>query len=213
MGILGGYAYGGAFGDGADSAVGKFNKPEWTLCAFANGKLASSFANVPFTMGANGRAVKLAGVSSIATQPEYRRLGLARRIHTRAFGEMREAGQHVAALWASLAAIYQRFGYAMTTVMREYAVDAPDIRFHDDDGGDGRVARVAAGEAPDVVKRIYGEFIADRMCYLHRVDDDWRNDMLKPGKATGPVWVAVCCDADDEPRGYVVYTLRAERWT
>ena len=211
MGILGGYAYGGAFGDGADSAVGKFNKPEWTLCAFVDGKLASSFANVPFTMGANGRAVKLAGVSSIATQPEYRRLGLARRIHTRAFAEMREAGQHVAALWASLAAIYQRFGYAMTTVMREYAVDAPDIRFHDDDGGDGRVVRVAAGEAPDVVKRIYGEFIADRMCYLHRVDDDWRNDMLKPGKATGPVWVAVCYDADDEPRGYMVYTLRADK--
>ena len=212
MGILGGYAYGGAFGDGPQSAVGKFNKPEWTLCAFADGRLASSFANVPFTMGANGRAVKLAGVSSVATQPENRRRGLARRIHTRAFGAMREAGQNVAALWASLAAIYQRFGYAMATVMREYAVDTGDIRFHDGDGGNGRVVRMDADAAHDVVNTIYAAFIAERMCYLHRVEEDWVNEVLKARRDTGPVWVAVCY-GDDAARGYVVYTLRSGRVT
>lgn len=211
MGTLGGYAYGGAFGDGPQSSVGKYNKPEWTLCAFADGKLASCFANVPFTMGANGRAVKLAGVSSIATQPEYRRQGLARRIHTRAFGEMREAGQNVAALWASLAAIYQRFGYAMTTVMRTYAVDTDDIRFFDGDGGNGRVVRVDAETARDIVVTVYAAFIAERMCYLHRVGEDWVNEVLKAGRDTGPVWVAVCYGDDDAARGYVVYTLRSGR--
>ena len=63
---------------------------------------------------------------------------------------MREAGQNVAALWASLAAIYQRFGYAMTTVMRTYAVDTDDIRFFDGDGGNGRVVRVDAETARDI---------------------------------------------------------------
>lgn len=210
IGILGGYAYGGAFGDGPTSATSK-NKPEWTLCAFVDGKLASSFANVPFTMGANGRAVKLSGVGSVATQPEYRRQGLARRIHTRAFGEMREAGQNVAALWASLAAIYQRFGYAMTTVMREYAVDTQDIRFHDGDGGSGRVARVDANTAKDGVKAVYSAFVAPRMCYLHRIAEDWTNDYLTERDGSGPVWVAVCYGADDAPRGYVIYTLRSGR--
>ena len=211
MGTLGGYAYGGAFGDGPQSAIGKFNKPEWTLCAFVDGRLASSFANVPFTMSANGRAVKLAGVGSIATQPEYRRQGLVRRIHTQAFGEMREAGQNVAALWASQAAIYQRYGYAMTTVMREYAVDTQDIRFHDGDDGSGRVARVEADTAKDLVKTVYAAFIAKRMCYLHRIAEDWVNDYLGERDGTGPVWVAVCYGADDAARGYVIYTLRSGR--
>ncbi|MCY3812672.1 MAG: GNAT family N-acetyltransferase [Gammaproteobacteria bacterium] len=211
MGILGGYAYGGAFGDGPNSAVAKFNKPEWTSCAFVDGKLASSFANAPFTMRANGRAVKLAGVGAIATQPEYRRQGLARRIHTQAFGEMREAGQNVAALWASQAAIYQRYGYAMTTVMREYAVDTQDIRFHDGDDGSGRVARVDVDTARDVVKTVYAAFIANRMCYLHRIAEDWVHYWLKERDDTGPVWVAVCYGADATARGYVIYTLRSGR--
>lgn len=211
LGILGGYAYGGLFGDGPASAVGTHNKPAWTMCAFVDGKLASSFANVPFTMAANGNAVKLAGVSSIATQPEYRRQGLVRRIHTQAFGEMREAGQHVAALWASLAAIYQRYGYAMATVMRAYTVDTQDIRFHDGEAGSGRVARVGADAALGTVKWLYGDFTKRRMCYLHRDDEDWLNEVMKAGKATGPVWTAVCYDVDEAPRGYVVYTLRSGR--
>ena len=119
---------------------------------------------------------------------------------------MREAGQNVAALWASQAAIYQRYGYAMTTVLKRYAVDTVDIRFHDDDGGNGRVARVDLDEAYDVVKGIYIQFIADRMCYLHRAKALWLQNALKPVEADGPIWVAVCYDADDEPQGYVIYT-------
>lgn len=205
MGILGGYAYGGAFGDGPTSAVSEL-KPEWTLCAFVDGKLATSFANIPFTMQANGRAVQLAGVSGIATQPEHRRRGLLRRIQTQAFGEMHTAGQHVAALWASQAAIYQRYGYAMTTVMRHYAVDTADIRFHDDVGS-GRVRRVDAETAVQTIDGIYARFVADRMCYLVRIEEDWRQ-VLKSEPDGGPVWVAVCRDADDNAEGYVVFTLR-----
>ena len=209
MGILGGYVYGGSFGDGPENVIATANLPDWTLCAFVDGKLASMFSDIPFTMRANGRAVKLAGVSTIGTQPEHRRQGLVRRIHTQAFGEMREAGQNVAALWASQAAIYQRYGYAMTTVLRRYTVDTVDIRFHDDDEGDGRVARVDLDEAYDVVKGVYIQFIADRMCYLHRAKALWLQNALEPVEADGPIWVAVCYDTDDEPMGYVIYTLRA----
>ena len=209
MGVLGGYVYGGSFGDGPENTIATANLPDWTLCAFVDGKLASMFSDIPFTMRANGNAVKLAGVSTIGTQPEYRRQGLVRRIHTRAFGDMRENGQNVAALWASQAAIYQRYGYAMTTVLRRYQVDTVDIRFHDDDAGAGRVARVDLDAAYDVVKGIYIEFIADRMCYLHRAKALWLQNALEPVEADGPIWVAVSYDADDNPQGYVIYTLRA----
>ncbi|MCE2425530.1 MAG: GNAT family N-acetyltransferase, partial [Pseudomonadales bacterium] len=142
FGILGGYVFGGVFGDGARNVISEDILPEWTLCAYVDGALASIFSDIPFTVRANGRAMPLAGVSTVGTQPEYRRRGLARRIHTQAFGRMREAGQPVASLWASQAAIYQRYGYAMSTAAWSYTIDTVDIRFHDGDGGSGRVERI-----------------------------------------------------------------------
>ncbi len=209
MGILGGYVYGGSFGDGPDNVIATANLPEWTLCAFVDGKLASSFSNIPFTMRANGNALPLAGVSTIGTQPEYRRQGLVRRIHTQAFADMRDGGQAVAALWASQAAIYQRYGYAMTTVCRHYAIDAVDVGFHDGNGGSARVVRVDAANAYDVAKRVYIDFVADRMCYLHRAKALWLQNALEPVEADGPIWTAVCYDDDGTALGYVIYTLRA----
>ena len=209
MGILGGYVYGGSFGDGPDNIIATANRAEWTLCAFVDGKLASSFSNIPFTMRANGNALPLAGVSTIGTQPEHRRQGLVRRIHTQAFADMRDAGQPLAALWASQAAIYQRYGYAMTTVCRRYAIDAADIAFYDGDGGNGRVERVDAADAYDVAKRIYIAFVANRMCYLHRSKALWLQNALEPVAADGPVWTAVSYDEHGSAQGYVIYTLRA----
>ena len=51
--------------------------------------MATSFAAIPFTIRANGRASAMAGISVIGTRPEYRRQGLVRAIMTRAFAEQR----------------------------------------------------------------------------------------------------------------------------
>ena len=211
FGILGGYVFGGVFGDGARNVISEDILPEWTLCAFVDGALASSFSDIPFTMRANGRAMPLAGVSTVGTQPEYRRRGLARRIHTQAFGQMRDAGQPVASLWASQAAIYQRYGYAMSTAARSYTIDTVDIRFHDDDTGSGRVERIDLDTGYDTLKSVYIEFVSDRMAYLHRAKALWLRNALEPVDADGPVWVAVCHDREGTARGYVVYTLRGEK--
>lgn len=209
FGTLGGYVYGGTFGDGPDNMIAKGIMPEWTLCAFDDGKLATSFSNIPFTMRANGLSMPMAGVSTVGTQPEYRRRGLVRRIHTQALAQMRDAGQPVAALWASQAAIYQRYGYAMTTVRRHYAVDTADIRFHDGQVGSGRVKRIGADTGYDIIKAIYIEFIGGRTCYLHRAKDLWLDNVLEPVEEDGPIWIAVCYAETGHATGYVVYTLRA----
>ena len=211
FGILGGYVFGGVFGDGARNVISEDILPEWTLCAYVDGVLASIFSDIPFTMRANGRAMPLAGVSTVGTQPEYRRRGLARRIHTQAFGRMREAGQPVASLWASQAAIYQRYGYAMSTAAWSYTIDTVDIRFHDGDGGSGRVERIDLDTGYDTLKDIYIQFVADRTAYLHRAKALWLRNALEPVKADGPVWVAVCHDHEGTARGYVVYTLRGQK--
>lgn len=210
FGTLAGYVYGGAYGDGPDNLVASATRPEWTLCAFEGSRLVSSFSTIPFTMRANGAALPIGGVSAVGTLPEYRRRGLVRRIMTQAFVDMRDGGRPVAALWASQAAIYQRFGYAMASALRSYAVDTADIDFHDGDDGSGRVERVDMASGYDHVKQVYTRFVADRMGYLHRAQALWMHNALEEREADGPVHIALCHDAL-RPDGYAVYTLREGR--
>ena len=210
FGMLAGYVYGGAYGDGPDNLVASATRPEWTLCAFEGSRLVSSFSTIPFTMRANGVALPIGGVSAVGTLPEYRRRGLVRCIMTQAFSDMRDDGRPVAALWASQAAIYQRFGYTMASVLRSYAVDTADIHFHDDDDGSGRVERLEMTSGYDQIKDVYVRFVADRMGYLHRAQALWRLGPLEEREADGPVHIALSHGASG-PDGYAVYTLRENR--
>ena len=61
FGELTAYAYGGAFGYGDDNLAQTATRPEWTLCAFDGARLAASYATLPLTARANGKAVAMGG--------------------------------------------------------------------------------------------------------------------------------------------------------
>jgi predicted acetyltransferase len=191
FGLIGAYVYAGAFGDGPDNVVSQSNRPEWTLCAFDGARMAASYSCFPFTMRANGRAVAMGGVTAVGTLPEYRRQGIVRSITTRSFADMRERGQAVAALWASQAAIYQRYGYALSSAMVTYRIDTVDVAFADGNGGSARVARTDVENSFEVMKKLYIEFVAQRTGYLHRSKPLWMNNVLSSNQQTGPLHVAI----------------------
>jgi predicted acetyltransferase len=210
FGLVAAYAYAGAFGDGPDNVVSQNNRPEWTLCAFIDGRMATSYSTIPLTMRANGRAVALGGVSAVGTLPEYRRRGLLRKITTQSFADIRTRGQSVAALWASQAAIYQRYGYALASAQVGYRIDSVDVGFGDGDGGDAQMRRVAGDAGYEIVKKIYIDFVAHRSGYLHRAKPMWLNNALQTSPATGPAHIAVAYEGPT-PVGYVIYHLRDGR--
>ena len=156
----------------------------------------------------------MAGISVVGTRPEYRRRGLLRQIMTRAFAEQRERGQSVAGLWASQAAIYQRYGFAPSGMNRRYDIDTADIALMDEPAADtNTVSRHRPVAALDAIREVYKTFIAKRTGYLHRGKSLWLNAVLSEeagNAADGPVYVALV-GATDAPRGYAVYTLRAGR--
>ena len=130
---------------------------------------------------------------------------------TQAFADQRDRGQSVAGLWASQAAIYQRYGFAPAGLNRGYAIDVADIRLLDSLSEPLPVTRHRPAAVLDAIRQVYKVFIADRTGYIHRgkiavaeqrVVGDGANG------ADGPVYVAVAGSLQ-APRGYVVYTLRA----
>ena len=211
IGTLTSYVYGGAFGDGEDNFTTRNNRPEWTLCAFDGTTLAASYGAIPFTMRANGRAMAMAGITIVGTLPEYRRRGLLRRITEQSFRDMRERGQTVAALWASQAAIYQRYGYSLCSVQRRYEIDTVDVHLLADPAPGYEVHRHPVADAFPVLKSLYREFVAQRSLYLHRSTPLWQANALADREADGPVQVALCNGPDGAPAGYVIYSLRADK--
>ncbi len=209
LGLIGAYVYAGAFGDGEDNVITQSNRAEWTLCAFDGPNMVASYSTLPFTMRANGSAMALGGVSTVGTLPEYRRRGLVRKITERSFADMRERGQSVAALWASQAAIYQRYGYATASAMCRYTIDTIDIRLLEEAASDLTVTRVPLAQAFDDIRDIYRTYVADRVGYLHRSKPLWTGNALEDQEASGPVNVAICRDGAGNNVGYLVYTLRA----
>ena len=152
--------------------------------------MATSFATFPFTVRANGKAMSFGGVTAVGTAPEYRRQGIVRKIVTRSLLEQKERGQSIVGLWASQAAIYQRYGYSAAGYNRKYLVDTVDIQFYDGDTGSCRVARSPVEEALDTLKALYREFITNRFGYLHRSQPLWLHNVLEED-ADGPVHIAV----------------------
>jgi predicted acetyltransferase len=171
--------------------------------------MATSFSAFPFTTRVNGNAVSLAGISTVGTRPEYRRQGLVRKIMTQAFADQYERGQCLAGLWASQAAIYQRYGFAASGGLREYRVDTADIRLHPNFEV-LPISRFEGTEVLDAVREVYKRFIAQRTGYLHRGKSLWLNNVFTPPTEDGPAYVALAGSLE-APTGYLIYTLRAGR--
>jgi predicted acetyltransferase len=191
-----------AFANGGD-AVPPI-RPEWTLCAFVDGALATTSGAWPLTVRWNGTALQAAGVTCVSTAPEHRRQGLLRRVMSQALRDQHERGQCIALLWASLGAIYQRYGYGPASGGVTYRFDPRRVALHDPPRVTGSVERLTDDEILPVIKPIYIAHVAERMLSLHRSAAMWAFGPTRevPGR---PAYAAVYRAASGEARGYAVY--------
>lgn len=181
-------------------------RPEWTLCAFEDGRLAATYAAWPFTMRFNGEGVSVAGVTSVGTLPIYRRRGYLRKIIANHFELLHERGeQPIAILIASLATIYQRYGYAVVSTHNSYNVEPQHLEFPLARPVPGAV-REASDDEFGLLVDLYRRFRADRNGYLHRGRAMWEAGVLAP-PPTGGLLSKVIYEESSEPLGYVIYTV------
>jgi predicted acetyltransferase len=172
--------------------------PDWTTCAFVDGRIATTYGAWPFRVRLNGRSVAMAGVTMVATLPEFRRRGLLRQVMTRALAEQRERGQAIAILWASMGAIYQRFGFGLASSNVTYEVDPRQVAFVRGDVATGSVRLHTRDEARPIFEALYREFSAPRNLVIQRSGALW--DIRQQGERQH---FGVYYDGRGEPRGFV----------
>ena len=205
-----------AFGDStADERLQRalersFVKPDWTLAAIDDGRVVSRVVTLPWEIGWNRGTVGCGAVTGVGTLPSHRRQGHLYQLMTRAFQTMRESNQPVALLWASMAAIYQRFGYGIGHTAYRTDFDPRHLRFVDEIPTPGRVRMVKYEESNPVLKPVYDAFGAPRTLMCRRAD--WWWDVLQrwPPPGEPPPLVAVY-EENGEMLGHAVYEVEQRR--
>lgn len=183
-------------------------RPEFTLCAFEDGKLATSYAEWPLTMRFNGVGTPVAAVTSVGTLPIYRRRGYLRKITAAHFNLLHEQGERaIAILLASQAAIYQRYGYGVVSTQHFYNIAPRYLDFSLPHPVRGTFREMSDDEFPLLVD-FYRHFRADRTGYLHRAKVMWEAGVLSPPPA-GTQLNKVIYEESGEPLGYVIYTAES----
>jgi len=180
--------------------------PERTLCAFDGDRLVTSSGDFQFKMRFNGQTVAADGVTMVGCDPGYRRRGIVRQLITGLLHRSKENEVPVSILWASMGAIYQRFGYGLATTMVGYDIHPRYVQFQYGELAPGRVRLMDKDEALPILNGIYRTCSGPGNGMLHRADFYW--DLMLRRSNNQHAHIAVYFDESDEPRGYCLYRTR-----
>lgn len=96
----------------------KLTDRERLLGAWADGRCVGSAGAFTFELSVPGASLPCGGVTWVGVAPTHRRRGVLTALMTAQLAQIRERGEAIAALWASEAPIYGRFGYGLA--MQQY---------------------------------------------------------------------------------------------
>ena len=159
-----------------------------------------------------GAAVGTAGITAVGVVPDQRRRGVLRQMMRWLLDDATRRGEPIAILWASEAAIYQRFGFGMSTLVSSFEVDRARIVFREPlpPRDDVRIRMVEVDEAAQSFSAIYERIRASVPGSIRRAEVMWRNlllpDALWMRGKHGARYRAVI-EIGGEVRGYTTYRL------
>lgn len=166
-----------------------------------------------FDLTIPGGQLPCAGVTWVGVLPSHRRRGILRDFMRRQLEDIHGWGEPIAALWASEAAIYGRFGYGWAAPGRTMASNRARFALRDDRGQTGSVRLIGAEEAYDVLPPLYELCRAGRAGMLVRSETWWKVLRLADPKewrrGASKKYYAVF-EQDGEPLGYAAYRVKDE---
>jgi predicted acetyltransferase len=186
-----------------------------TLGAFDGERVVGGTGTYSFQMRVPGAMAAVAGVSLVAVLPTHRRRGILSALMRRQLADVAERGEAVAALFASEAPIYGRYGYgaaswhAACRLRRGEGALIPGAPA--DPGLRVRVAEPQSAHAE--LAKVFELALAERPGLYARTEPWWdrlTTDLNDDGGTPRPIRCLLAED-DSGPRGYALYTSEG-RW-
>ena len=183
------------------------------VAAYDDGRPVGFSASYEFELTVPGGTVPTAGVTWVGVMPTHRRRGILRGFMEQLFADAREHGEPLAALYASEAAIYGRFGYGVSTHWLDLNAESRRMSFRDDPGPRGTVRLVDEEEAYRQFPVIYERLRSKRPGMLSRSEHWWRRHRLadyEHRRQGASRRFNALLELDGEPAAYAVYRVKEE---
>ncbi len=169
-------------------------------------------ASYAFDLTIPGGALPTAGVTWVGVLPSHRRRGLLTEMMRRQLEDVHERGEPLAALFASEAPIYGRFGYGQVVPAAELNAERGCV-LRDDPGPSGSVRLITAEEAFELFPPIYERVRLTRPGFTSRSESWWRDRRLIDPEhwrhGASHLYYAVL-ELDGDPAGYALYRIAAK---
>lgn len=182
-----------------------------TVGAFDGDQMVGTLAAHPFALTVpGGHPVQAAGTTMITVVNTHRRQGILRAMMTDHLDDTAGRGEPLAALWASEAPIYGRFGYGPAT-SRDVIAGARDaIRI--DRPAEGRVSVIDGDAVADVLPAIFDRVRLATSGMLSRSAQWWEHNIVydpESGREGATARRYVVSEVDGAPEGFAIYRQKA----
>lgn len=188
---------------------------ERSLAAFDGDQIVGTTVAYSFTLTVPGGQVPAAGVSAVGVMPTYRRRGILSSLMKHQLADVAAGDEPVAALFASEAPIYGRFGYGRAT--EDYTLTLrrgeAALRPLPPDAGPAPVLRLAEPrQVIDELRPVYDANRASRPGMMSRNSNWWQQQTADPEFFRDGASPMRCVIAQDEsgPRGYAFFSVKPE---
>lgn len=205
---------GTAFGEDDPSEVVEAIRPLYEsghiLGAFEGPDLVGAATANVFDLSVPGGELATGGVTGVGTLPTHRRRGVMRSLLEPQLSLFHERGVPLSALWASEAAIYQRFGYGHGALAGTFAIDRPHTVLLRPVEPRGRARLVDKATAIKTFPSVYDRVRPTRPGMPARDEMWWEfvlRDLVSEREGASPNF-HVLYETADGVDGYVVYRIR-----
>ena len=128
---------------------------ERTLAFFDGKEMVATAGIFSYEMTVPGGTLPCGGVTRVSVLTTHRRRGLLTAMMRRQLDDMHQRGEPLAALYASEAPIYGRFGYGLSTYQAAVEIERPHAAFAKQVSGSGRLSMVDVPTAIDAFTRVW----------------------------------------------------------
>jgi predicted acetyltransferase len=191
----------------------KILPPTRALAAYDGDRPVGLAAAYAFDLSIPGGELPCAGVTWVGVLPTHRRRGILRDFMRRQLDDVRSWGEPLAALWASEASIYGRFGYGPAVPGIVAKSNPGRFALKNDPPSNVSVRLTDADEAYLLFPSIYDRFRAGRAGMLSRSETWWKELRLADPKewrrGASQKFYAVA-EVDGNPEGYTIYRVKDE---
>jgi predicted acetyltransferase len=183
-----------------------------TLAFFDGSEMVATAGIFSYEMTVPGGALPCGGVTRVSVLTTHRRRGLLTAMMRRQLDDMRERGEPLAALYASEAPIYGRYGYGLATYQGSVEIERSHAAFAKTVTSNGRLSMVDVPTAVGAFTRVWEQARHNQPGMLG-LNERWiRNELadLEQVREGASPQYRVLHQTDGKPSGFATYRVKME---